>query len=140
MKNMGEKTIASFYGKLLRFDKSYMTQTEANKAFHEYFSVLPWSDIPVSAEGFDMGCGGGRWARFVSSRVGRLNSIDPSATIDLARRMLSVHDNFVVFQASVDSSGLAPCSQDFGYTLGVLHHAHRRPGQIGHAVRAAFYS
>ena len=122
MKNIDEKTVASFGDEWSRFDQSGMSETEANKAFSEYFSVFPWHDLPDSAEGFDMGCGSGRWARFVSSRVGRLNCIEPSEAIDVARRTLSSHTNVGFYKASVDAPGLAPGSQDFGYSLGVLHH------------------
>jgi SAM-dependent methyltransferase len=122
MKNIDEKTVASFGDEWSRFDQSGMTETEADKAFSEYFSVFPWDDLPDNAEGFDMGCGSGRWARFVSSRVGRLNCIDPSEAIDVARRTLSGHSNVCFYKASVDAPGLAPGSQDFGYSLGVLHH------------------
>ena len=122
MKNIDAKTVASFGDEWSRFDQSSMTETEAYKAFSEYFSVFPWDDLPASAEGFDMGCGSGRWARFVAPRVGRLNCIDPSAAIEVARRMLSGHANVGFYQASVDVTGLTHGSQDFGYSLGVLHH------------------
>lgn len=69
-----------------------------------------------------MGCGSGRWARFMAPRVGRLNCIDPSLAINVARNALAAHHNVVFHQASVDYSGLQPDSQDFGYLLGVLHH------------------
>ena len=79
MNNIDEKTVASFGDEWSRFDQSGMNESETQKAFNEYFSVFPWSDLPANAEGFDMGCGSGRWARFVAPRVGRLNCIDPSA-------------------------------------------------------------
>lgn len=122
MKNIDEKTVDSFGDEWTRFDQSGMTQTEAHKVFNEYFTVFPWSDLPTDAEGFDMGCGSGRWARFVAPRVTRLNCIDPSAAILVARKYLKDHTNVVFFNTSVDNSGLAPVSQDFGYSLGVLHH------------------
>lgn len=122
MKNIDEKTVASFGDEWSRFDQSGMSETEADKAFSEYFLVFPWDNLPDSAEGFDMGCGSGRWARFVSPRVGRLNCIEPSKAIDVARRTLSSYPNVCFYQASVDTLVLAPGSQDFGYSLGVLHH------------------
>ena len=69
-----------------------------------------------------MGCGSGRWARFVSPRVGRLHCIDPSSALAVARQTLADHPNVQFHQASVAASGLPPNSQDFGYSLGVLHH------------------
>ena len=122
MANIDPKTIASFGDEWSRFDQSGMTQAEARKTFDEYFALFPWSALPLEAEGFDMGCGSGRWARFVAPRVGRLNCIDPSAAIDVARSQLATFANVKFHQASVDSNVVPPESQDFGYSLGVLHH------------------
>ena len=69
-----------------------------------------------------MGCGSGRWARLVASRVGKLNCIDPSSALDVAQRRLSDFNNVTCLRASVDAPGLPLESQDFGYSLGVLHH------------------
>ena len=122
MKNIDHKTVASFGDEWSRFDQSGMTEPEAQKTFHEYFAMFPWSDLPSEAEGFDMGCGSGRWARFVAPRVGRLHCIDPSAAIDVARANLAGFSNVTFHRASVDSPELPPGSQDFGFSLGVLHH------------------
>lgn len=122
MGNLDQKTVVSFGDEWSRFDQSGMTEVEAQKTFEEYFSVFPWDLLPSNAEGFDMGCGSGRWARFVAPRVGRLNCVDPSLAINVARSTLATHSNVVFHQASVDSSGLLLGSQDFGYSLGVLHH------------------
>ena len=40
----------------------------------------------------------------------------------MARRNLTDLPGVRFFEASVDESSLAPASQDFGYSLGVLHH------------------
>lgn len=69
-----------------------------------------------------MGCGTGRWAKFVAPRVGRLHCIDPSQAIKVAERVLGGLENVSFSNTSVSSSGLQPGSQDFGYSLGVLHH------------------
>lgn len=121
-KNIDPKTVASFGDEWNRFDQAFMSENEAIKAFNEYFSIFPWSDISHKAEGFDMGCGSGRWANFVAPRIGVLNCIDPSTAINIARKKLIDHNNIRFFQGTVDESGLSPCSQDFGYSLGVLHH------------------
>lgn len=122
MKNLDPETISSFGDEWSRFDQSGMTDDEARKVFEEYFAVFPWESLPPNAEGFDMGCGSGRWARWVAPRVGKLNCVDPSAAIVVARANLTGLANVTFHRESVDSSGLSPCSQDFGYSLGVLHH------------------
>ncbi len=90
--------------------------------FGGYFAVFPSDQLPANAEGFDMGCGSCRWARFVAPRVGRLHCIDPSSALAVAHHTLADQPNVQFHQASVAASGLLPNSQDFCYSLGVLHH------------------
>lgn len=122
MSNLDKKTVDSFGDEWTRFDQSGMMDDEAEKVFNEYFSIFPWSTLPNQSEGFDMGCGSGRWAKFVAPRVGKLNCIDPSSAIKVAEKNLTSFKNISYEQASVDSSLMPNNSQDFGYSLGVLHH------------------
>lgn len=70
-----------------------------------------------------MGCGSGRWAKLVSPRVGRLNCVDLSdAALAVAKRNLSEFQNIRFLHAAADAVPLERASQDFGYSLGVLHH------------------
>jgi SAM-dependent methyltransferase len=122
MSNIDPKTVASFGEEWSRFDQNALNEFEAKKIFDEYFSVFPWDDLPDNAEGFDMGCGSGRWARWVAPRVGRLHCIDPSEAIEVAKKNLINYGNVTFHRASVDGQSLLKSSQDFGYSLGVLHH------------------
>ena len=122
MKNIDINTVESFGDEWERFDQQAMTSVEAQRVFNDYFAIFPWDQLPPNAIGFDMGCGSGRWARLVAPRVGQLHCIDPSSALIVARNALVNHTNVHFIQASVNSSGLAPNSQDFGYSLGVLHH------------------
>jgi SAM-dependent methyltransferase len=120
--NIDPETAASFGDEWSRFDQSGMLDHESGKMFDEYFAVFPWIDLPQGAEGFDMGCGSGRWARWVLPKVGHLHCIDPSDAIEIAKNKLTSHGNVSFHRASVDGQFLPPASQDFGYSLGVLHH------------------
>lgn len=120
--NVDSVTVASFGDEWSRYDQSSMSNSEASKIFNEYFRVFPWGRLPPNAEGFDMGCGSGRWAQFVAPKVGKLHCVDPSNALDVARRNLSNFNNVEYISASVSDSRLAINSQDFGYSLGVLHH------------------
>jgi len=122
MSNIDPQTVSSFGEEWLRFDQSGMSIAEAQRAFESYFAVFPWADLRPDAEGFDMGCGSGRWARWVAPKVGRLHCIDPSIAIDVARKNLADLSNLSFERAGVDDHSLPPSSQDFGYSLGVLHH------------------
>jgi len=96
---------------------------EHRQMFDAYFTPFPFGELPPGAEGFDLGCGSGRWAVLAAERVGRLHCIDPSEkALAVAKRRLAHLDNAEFHLAGVDSIPLADESQDFGYSLGVLHH------------------
>jgi SAM-dependent methyltransferase len=120
--NIDRQTIQSFGDEWSKFDQSLLSDEEAKKIFGQYFTIFPWDKLPPRAEGFDMGCGTGRWARIVAPKVGKLHCIDPSDAIKVAERSLDAHSNIVFHNDFVDSTDLLPHSQDFGYSIGVLHH------------------
>jgi len=93
-----------------------------HEAFNSYFSIFP-VDRLSGAEGFELGCGNGRIARFVAPRAGFLHCIDPSrAGLAAAAGAMSHLKNVGFHQASVDSIPLGDGTQEFGYSVGVLHH------------------
>ena len=120
--NLDDDTVKSFGDEWSRFDQSGLEDEEARRIFDEYFAVFPWDTLPASACGFDMGCGTGRWARLIAQRVGHLHCIDPSAALNVSRRMLADQSNVSFHAAGVADKVLPANSQDFGYSLGVLHH------------------
>jgi SAM-dependent methyltransferase len=121
--NADQATIASFGDEWSRFDQSKLDEKELRRIFSMYFRIFPWHLLPDKAEGFDMGCGSGRWAKQVLPRVGLLNCIDPSTdALSAAKRNLSGYTNVCFLQATTETVPLRAESQDFGYSLGVLHH------------------
>lgn len=133
-KNLDIDTVNSFGDEWSRFDQSALPEAEANTLFNEYFSVFPWDKLPENPIGFDMGCGSGRWARIMAPRVGYLHCIDPSSALEVAKKVLSSRVNVSFHRASVDDKPLPPNSQDFGYSLGVLHHVPDTAGAIRECV------
>lgn len=81
-----------------------------------------------------MWCCSGRWARLMVPRVGHHHCIDPSSALDVAKTTLSTATNVSFHRASVDDSPLPPNGQDFGYSLGVLHHVPDTAGAIRECV------
>lgn len=121
--NIDGRTVDSFGNEWSRFDQSALTEAELEALFRTYFDIFPWDRLPAQAEGFDMGCGSGRWAKLVAPRVGTLNCIDPSSeALAVAERSLAAFGNARMHHVSVDAVPLPAGSQDFGYSLGVLHH------------------
>ena len=121
--NIDPATVAGFGEEWAAFDQDALPSEDLRDQFDDYFHIFPFDQLPKDAEGFDLGCGSGRWASEVAPRVGRLHCVDPSAkALDVARRKLAGAGNAVFHLASVDSIPLDDASQDFGYCLGVLHH------------------
>ena len=121
-KNLDKKTVDGFGDEWRRFDKSSLNEIEHHEMFEKYFSIFPWSCLPDDSVGFDMGCGSGRWAKLLAQHVGTLNCIDPSSALEVAKKNLKDVTNCVFHNAGVDDKTLLPCSQDFGVSIGVLHH------------------
>jgi len=122
-KNFDERVIEDFGREWSAYGHALPTEAEHRRLFEQYFSIFPFDALPPEAEGFDAGCGSGRWARFVAGRVGKLNCIDPAASaLALARKHLSDKGNIVFHPTCIDEMPLKDASQDFGYSLGVLHH------------------
>lgn len=122
MKNIDVRTVEGFGDEWSRFDQSGMLSADTVELFKMYFSIFPWDSLPLNPEGFDLGCGSGRWAALVAPRVGKLHLIDPSDAIYVAQKKLNSASNCIFHKAGVDDMSLNESSMDFGYSLGVLHH------------------
>ena len=120
--NKDQKTVDGFGDEWERFDQSQLAKDEHQYIFSKYFSIFPWSKLPKNPSGFDMGCGSGRWAMLLAPKVGTLHCIDPSSALEVAKRNLSTESNCVFHAKGVSDEILPAGSQDFGVSLGVLHH------------------
>jgi SAM-dependent methyltransferase len=134
--NLDPATVQSFGDEWSRFDQTGLDHAEALRIFDEYFAVFPWSSLPANAIGFDMGCGSGRWSRLMAQRVGHLHCVEPSSALNVAKRALADQTNVTFHAAGVGDAVLPECSQDFGYSLGVLHHIPDTAAGIAACVRA----
>ena len=122
MKNIDKKVVEDFGNEWSHFTQSTLTADELKSAFDQYFHIFPFNSIDKNSIGFDMGCGTGRWAKFVAPKVKTLHCIDPSEAITVAKKKLKKFKNIKYHQRSLDSSGIKNKSQDFGYLLGVIHY------------------
>lgn len=122
-RNIDRSTVEGFGQEWAAFDQTELDETEHRRLFEAYFSEFPFWTLPDHAEGFDLGCGSGRWAALVAERVETLHCIDASAqALAVAARRLGTTPGIHLHHASVDAIPLPDGSQDFGYSLGVLHH------------------
>jgi ubiquinone/menaquinone biosynthesis C-methylase UbiE len=121
--NIDLKTVEGFGEEWAAFDQEWLEDSEYDMLFGNYFKVFPFNKLLPDAEGFDLGCGTGRWALGVAPRVGTLHCFDPSPkALAVAQRRLGHLSNVTLAEARADTMPLADGSQDFGYSLGVLHH------------------
>jgi SAM-dependent methyltransferase len=120
--NIDMRTVEGFGDEWTAFDQTALDPDEHRRMFQDYFDIFPLDELH-RAEGFDLGCGSGRWALLVAPCVGRLHCIDPSAkALDVCRRRLQLLPNVEFHLAGAHEIPLPDNSQDFGYSLGVLHH------------------
>ena len=124
VENVDENTVSSFGDEWTRYNQTKLSVGERERIFEGYFHLFPWETLGRASVGFDMGCGSGRWASLVAPKVGTLFCIDPSLdALNVARTALVEHTNVRFIESSANSVSLEPGSFDFGYSLGVLHHA-----------------
>ncbi len=123
MKNIEKNVIEDFGKEWKHFNQNNDIELELEKLFKNYFRIFPFDKINHLSEGFDMGCGTGRWARFIAPKVKKLNCIDPSQNaLEVAKNNLKHYGNCFFENNSVMDNSIKKSSQDFGYCLGVLHH------------------
>lgn len=121
--NVDPGTVAGFGDEWSTYTQRELGREEQLRMFNLYFALFPFDELPPGGEGFDLGCGSGRWAEIVAGHVGFLHCIDPSEkALGVARERLQSAENVAFHQADVSEIPLPDRSQDFGYSLGVLHH------------------
>jgi SAM-dependent methyltransferase len=134
--NRADAVVEGFGQEWSAFTHSGARAEGLERSFAAYFSVFPWSKLIPQAKGFDLGCGSGRWARFVVPQVGELHCIDASnEALAVARMNLQKFPQACFHHASVDAIPLPDDSMDFGYSLGVLHHVPDTAGGLAACVR-----
>lgn len=120
--NSSKQVIQDFGNEWVKYNYSKINKKFLYKNFIQYFQIFPLKSLNKNMEGFDMGCGTGRWAQFIAPYVKKLNCIDPSEAINVAQKNLSLYKNIKFFKETTDQCSIKENSQDFGYCLGVLHH------------------
>lgn len=113
-------TVSSFGDEWRKF--SSFTDDEIQHIGNEYFDVVKPLDLTKETVALDLGCGSGRWSRFLADKVGFVEAIDPSDAVYTAVQLTKGKNNVRVTRAGVDSIPFADQSFDFIMCLGVLHH------------------
>lgn len=119
-KNIDWKTVQSFGEEWLRFEN--FSKEEIEGAGAEYFDIVTEKMLHSEARVLDVGCGTGRWSKYLAPRVGFIEAIDPSDAVFSAVKLLRESPNVRVAQAGVGNIPFADESFHFVLSLGVLHH------------------
>lgn len=118
--NLDEEIVGSFGAEWKRF--AWFSDSAIEIAGDEYFDVVSKDVLASVAHALDAGCGSGRWSRYLSTRVGFVESIDPSESVFSASELNKDRPNVRVSRASLDNVPFPDASFDFGICLGVIHH------------------
>jgi SAM-dependent methyltransferase len=110
---------------LTSFGYEHTTFSEGHREEETYwrylFSGIP-QDVLSGGVGLDVGCGSGRFARFLAAHLHALVVLDGSRAIKAAARNLADLPNIVAVRADLRAAPFAPGSFDFISCIGVLHH------------------
>ena len=117
--NIDMETVDSFGAEWSKFNN--FSEKEINLAGDQYFDIVS-PDIYSGKSVLDVGCGTGRWSKYLASKVRILEAIDPSDAVISAAKLLQNEKNIRISKASVNGIPFPDNSFDFVFSLGVLHH------------------
>ena len=118
--NIDKDTVNSFGEEWTKF--SSFSEEEIKNAGDQYFDIVTEEICNSSSVVLDMGCGTGRWSKYLANRVKFIEAIDPSKAVLSASKLTKDLKNVRVTQAGVDSIPFADESFDFAMGVGVYHH------------------
>ncbi len=118
--NIDKKVVNDFGEEWLKFHD--FSDDLIKKAGEEYFDVVDEKMVNKNSYAIDIGCGTGRWTKYLSSRAGFIEAVDPSNAIFAADILLREVKNVRLTKASVDTLPFADETFDFAMSVGVLHH------------------
>ncbi|RDC64105.1 class I SAM-dependent methyltransferase [Adhaeribacter pallidiroseus] len=119
-KNIDWTTVESFGEEWSKFN--FFDDQEISQIGNDYFDIVDEVMLNHNSYVLDVGCGTGRWTKYVSGRAGFVEAIDPSQAVASAANLLKNEKNVRITQASVETIPFADNAFDFVFSLGVLHH------------------
>jgi len=118
--NIDWKTVDSFGDEWTQFQS--FEEDEIKLIGDEYFDIVDETMLNDKMSVLDVGCGTGRWTKYVAKRAKFIEAVDPSHAVFSAIKLLKDIPNIRVTQAEVSDLPFEGESFDFVFSLGVLHH------------------
>jgi SAM-dependent methyltransferase len=118
--NIDKKVVSDFGDEWLKFNE--FKERNLNVAAEEYFDIIDETIVNTQTYALDIGCGSGRWTKYLSSKAGFIEAVDPSNAIFAADKLLKNITNVRLTKASIDTLPFEDETFDFAMSIGVLHH------------------
>lgn len=117
---MDPKTIASFGEEWNSFHR--FSEVDVMSLGDKYFDIVTVDMLNRDSVVIDIGCGSGRFIKYLKGKCKKITGVDPSSAIFAADSLIGADENVELVQASTDNLPFPDGYFDFGYSLGVLHH------------------
>jgi SAM-dependent methyltransferase len=118
--NIDHSVVEEFGDEWLKFQN--YTDDTIDIFVKEYFDILDDKVVNKNTYAIDIGCGTGRWTKYLSTRAGFIEAIDPSDAVFAADNLLGTIENVRLTKASVETIPFEDETFDFAMSVGVLHH------------------
>jgi ubiquinone/menaquinone biosynthesis C-methylase UbiE len=118
--NIDHSVVDSFGEEWKKFHE--FSEADIERTAKVYFDILNEKIINQNTYGIDIGCGTGRWTKYLLDKIGFMEALDPSDAIFAADRLLAEKENVRLIKSSADNIPFNDETFDFGMSIGVLHH------------------
>lgn len=118
--NIDAKTVSSFGEEWKAFHG--FDEKDLKLTGDMYFDIVTEEMLNDQTTVIDIGCGSGRFIKYLEGRYKSLVGMDPSQAILATDELLGKNDKVELVMASTDNIPFPDGHFDFGYSLGVLHH------------------
>jgi SAM-dependent methyltransferase len=118
--NIDNEVVKGFGEEWEKFNE--FSDAELQEIGDKYFDIVTPAMLSSNSYCIDIGCGTGRWSKYLSSKAGFIECVDPSQAIFVADKVLGNVNNVRLTKASTDNLPFPDETFDFGMSIGVLHH------------------